>query len=280
MSLVYHRGCHRISINDTSKPIENTLQAFAKAIDYGATLLECDVRLSKDNQLIIWHDTCFSKYSKCKNAKKCISDLTSSKINSIKFCNGEKPLHLIDLLIYIYNFENVKLVIDIKGELTGMVLAEFLNNQYHYLKKIELIISFNQNTLYNFYNKINQRNIKGCWIIATHHYPPERMCDGQVVINNYDKFIDNYLKYNLLFQDNNIGLYIQYNICVCKEYVNNIRKIMYEYKFKSNLIGLWNDIFLYPNFDNVSHINNMMELFDYINIDKPMIIDDSDNHAN
>lgn len=275
MSLVYHRGYHRISINNSEIPIENTFQAFAKAIDYGATLLECDVRLSKDNQLIVWHDTTFAKYSNSRNAKKCISDLKSSKINNIKFSNGEKPLQLIDLLIYIYNFENVKLVIDIKGELTGMVLAEFLNNQYHYLKKIELVISFNQNALYNFYNKINHNNIKGCWIIATHHYPPEKMCDGQVMFNNYDYngFINNYLKYNLLFQENNIGLYIQYNTCISKEYIDNIRKIMYQCKFKSNIIGLWNDIFLYPNFDNTSHINNMMELFNYINIDKPIVID-------
>lgn len=273
MSLVYHRGYHKLSIYNFDKPIENTLQAFAKAIDYGATLLECDVRLSKDNKLIIWHDATFSKYSKCKNAKKCISDLKISKINNIKFNNGERALQLKDLLTYINNFKNVKLVIDIKGELTGMILADFLNSYNYFIKKIELVISFNQNALYNFYNKINHNNIKGCWIIATHYYPPEKMCDGQILFNNYDYngFINNYLNYNLLFQENNIGLYIQYNTCINKEYVNNIRKIMYQCKFKSNILGVWNDICLYPNFDNITHINNMMELFDYINIDKPII---------
>ena len=44
-----HRGLHHASI------IENSLAAFAAALEYGAGI-ECDLRLTADDQLIVFHD--------------------------------------------------------------------------------------------------------------------------------------------------------------------------------------------------------------------------------
>ena len=40
---------------------ENTLRAFARAIDMGATLIELDIHLSRDGQPVVIHDADLSR---------------------------------------------------------------------------------------------------------------------------------------------------------------------------------------------------------------------------
>ena len=47
--IMAHRG-------DPSSAPENTLLAMEKAVDIGADVLETDVRLTKDNRLVLFHD--------------------------------------------------------------------------------------------------------------------------------------------------------------------------------------------------------------------------------
>ncbi len=47
--VVAHRGC-------SGKSPENTLAAFKMACDLGADMIECDVRLTKDGQVVAFHD--------------------------------------------------------------------------------------------------------------------------------------------------------------------------------------------------------------------------------
>ena len=35
---------------------EMTMDAYKAAVDQGADGMECDVRLTKDNQMLLWHD--------------------------------------------------------------------------------------------------------------------------------------------------------------------------------------------------------------------------------
>ena len=55
------------------------MAAYKAAIDDGADGFECDVRLSKDNQLVVWHDTDMQRIA--GNTAR-ITDLTFKEIKS------------------------------------------------------------------------------------------------------------------------------------------------------------------------------------------------------
>ena len=54
--VIAHRG-------DVTNAPENTIQAFKKALDLGADGIELDVRLTKDERLVVFHDRCLDRTS-------------------------------------------------------------------------------------------------------------------------------------------------------------------------------------------------------------------------
>ena len=54
--IIAHRG-------DLTNAPENTLPAFRKALDLGADGIELDVRLTKDEMLVVFHDRCLDRTS-------------------------------------------------------------------------------------------------------------------------------------------------------------------------------------------------------------------------
>ena len=72
-----HRGARGL------KP-ENTLPAFETALDLGVNTLELDLHLSKDGNIVIWHDDEL-KPDKCQIAeKKAISQLSAQQLSQVR----------------------------------------------------------------------------------------------------------------------------------------------------------------------------------------------------
>lgn len=69
---------HRGSL--TTAP-ENTLPAFKKAFEQGAKAIELDVQLTKDNELILWHDDTFKRFN--NEVKGSIKDFTLKEIKQV-----------------------------------------------------------------------------------------------------------------------------------------------------------------------------------------------------
>ena len=65
MSIAGHRG-------DCYNYYENTMTAFKKAVEAGADMVETDVRLTKDNVLILMHD---AKVDRTTNGRGMVSDM-------------------------------------------------------------------------------------------------------------------------------------------------------------------------------------------------------------
>ncbi len=59
---------------------ENTLGAFANAIQLGVDMVECDVHLSKDGHVIVMHD---AEVSRTTNGRGYISDLTLAELKQL-----------------------------------------------------------------------------------------------------------------------------------------------------------------------------------------------------
>ena len=71
--IIAHRGASALAP-------ENTFAAFQKAIDDGADGIEFDVRLSKDNVPVVFHDSTLQRLAKIENR---VSDFTAEELNKI-----------------------------------------------------------------------------------------------------------------------------------------------------------------------------------------------------
>lgn len=101
---------------------ENTIYAFNKALKYGANFIECDVRKTKDNQLIIIHDTTLERTT---NGIGLIKNLTYDEINQFKTkINNEHVPLLSDVLEFFINKVNFMIELkeqNIRKELMNMM---------------------------------------------------------------------------------------------------------------------------------------------------------------
>tara|TARA_R110002050_G_scaffold300362_1_gene469389 strand:- start:7 stop:948 length:942 start_codon:yes stop_codon:yes gene_type:complete len=81
--LVGHRGCMHIPEGDEVIP-ENTMPSFTFAADHGAQGIELDCMLTKDEEIIVFHDF---KLNRLLNVDGQVADLTLKEIQSIPFPN-------------------------------------------------------------------------------------------------------------------------------------------------------------------------------------------------
>lgn len=59
---------------------ENTRAAFEAAIELGADMVEFDVQLSRDGEVVVFHD---EKISRCTNGRGRISDYTLAELRKL-----------------------------------------------------------------------------------------------------------------------------------------------------------------------------------------------------
>jgi glycerophosphoryl diester phosphodiesterase len=71
--IIAHRGA-------SAYAPENTLAAFAKAVDFGADILELDVRQTRDGELVVLHD---ASVNRTTNGKGRVADLTLEQIKAL-----------------------------------------------------------------------------------------------------------------------------------------------------------------------------------------------------
>lgn len=88
ISILGHRGYR-------AKFTENTLEAFEKAIEFGADGIEYDTRLTKDKVPVVLHDDNLERLSG-KNIK--LSDITFEELQKIKLDNGQSVPKVEDVL--------------------------------------------------------------------------------------------------------------------------------------------------------------------------------------
>ena len=142
-NLISHRGIH----NNTSI-YENTLEAFKLAIKKKYTI-ELDVHLTKDNQIVVFHDY---------NTKRIIGKNDIIEETTYKELNNQKIIH-IPTLQEVLNLVNgkVPLLIEIKQQNKVGPLEETLMNVLKGYQGDYAIQSFNVMTLLWF--KKNYPNI-------------------------------------------------------------------------------------------------------------------------
>jgi glycerophosphoryl diester phosphodiesterase len=130
---------------------ENTLEAFEIAFNYGADLIECDVRQSKDGELVIIHDDSIDRTT---NGSGYINSYNYSELKKFKTINRES---FIPLLINLFELFESKWVcmLEIKEEGIREKLVQLIK-RYNINNKI-IISGRNHNLLVDI-----KQDLQGC----------------------------------------------------------------------------------------------------------------------
>jgi glycerophosphoryl diester phosphodiesterase len=115
--IIAHRG-------DSSRALENSLEAFQLALTLPVDMIEFDIRKSRDNQLYVMHDKDTGRTA-VKNIN--IEESLSDEISKVKLKNNEPIPVLDDVLNLVAG--RVGINIEIKSDGAGAVLSRRL---FHY----------------------------------------------------------------------------------------------------------------------------------------------------
>ena len=188
--IIAHRG-------DVSNAPENTLSAFRSAYELGADGIELDVRLTRDEHLVVFHDRCLDRTS---NGTGPVDHATLEEMRSLDVGSwyshrfrGEGVLTLDEVFEllppdYLINVE-MKAVIK-WNRLIAHRVAEVVRRHQRWVST--LVASFNPIALWEL-RKIEPRIIRG-YIWSRRHPPPIRSrCFNRLVQAHwYDPANDSY----------------------------------------------------------------------------------------
>ncbi|MEY3966688.1 MAG: hypothetical protein RLZ96_214 [Actinomycetota bacterium] len=115
--LLAHRGLSQHS------PIidENSLEAFAQALQHGATHIESDVHATSDGVALLFHDDDLSRVA---GLPMKIAELSYQEVSQLRLTNGSAIPTLEEALI---RFPDVKLNLDVKSKGAVSPTAEVIN---------------------------------------------------------------------------------------------------------------------------------------------------------
>ena len=139
---ICHRGLHTETIT------ENSMSAFKNAMENNMAL-ELDIHLTKDNELVVIHDSTLNRVT---NKEGIVEDLTLSELkNNYRLLNGETIPTLKEVMDLVN--EKVPMVIELKvynknyKELSSRLKEELVNVKD---KSNYLLISFDPRALFPF----------------------------------------------------------------------------------------------------------------------------------
>jgi len=141
---------------------ENTLRSFKRAIELGVDAVEFDVRKTKDNELVIIHN---SNVNKTTNGTGTVNDLTLKQIKSFVTDKGEQIPTLEEVLDFVSN--RVKLFVEIKETGIEKKVLDLINRKA--VMENVVVISFLEDVLRNL-RKLNE-NIEIGLIYVRHKNP-------------------------------------------------------------------------------------------------------------
>ena len=114
-NVFYHKKDLNIEITAhrgySSKYPENTLLAFSKAIENSANEIELDVRFTKDNKIVVLHDSNLNRVGK---VNKFINNLKYDDLKKINVGEGEK-IPLLEEVFNLIQDKDIKVNIELKS---------------------------------------------------------------------------------------------------------------------------------------------------------------------
>ena len=101
---------------------ENTINAFEKAIEYGANYIELDVRKTKDGQLVIMHDSTLDRLT---NGTGRLDNYNYNDLKTIKTKKCQEKIPLLSEVLKLLN-RRTKFMIELKEEHLHDEITKFI----------------------------------------------------------------------------------------------------------------------------------------------------------
>ena len=109
---IAHRGLH----SNANNIYENTKESFLAAVNENYAI-ECDVVLSKDHEVVVFHDEDLKRLC---NLDKSISSLTMNELRSLKIYESNSNIISLDEMLHVVS-AHVPIIIEIKGKFTPFI---------------------------------------------------------------------------------------------------------------------------------------------------------------
>ncbi|CCW65917.1 unnamed protein product [Phytomonas sp. Hart1] len=145
-----HRGCRKVR----GIP-ENTLRAFQYAFDNGCKGVECDVRLTKDDEVVVFHDNNIDGQLDCPQGRKRIDELTLKELKSYRYLEdptGKIRVPTLEETVLLCRKSRTKILIEVKDLRNIRRCVDKILTLYQrypeYMYEQTTIISFNPIVLY------------------------------------------------------------------------------------------------------------------------------------
>ena len=90
---------------------ENTMTAFRKAMELGVDQIETDIRMSRDGELVLIHD---STVDRTTNGSGAVCDMTLQELRALDAGNGEKVPTLRELMEEVKDHPTITLDLELK----------------------------------------------------------------------------------------------------------------------------------------------------------------------
>ncbi|MDL2292573.1 hypothetical protein LJC17_03175 [Acholeplasma sp. OttesenSCG-928-E16] len=177
------RKCaHRGLFNNSSNLVENSIPAILEAAKKGYSI-EFDVRITKDDQIVIFHD---NNLKRAANVDKKIADLTYLEIKEIKIFNSSCSIPLLLELLKLVP-PNTPLIIEIKVEDRIEDTCRLVNEILSKCNNLFCIESFSPYVL-KWFKKNNKKILRGQLASYSMHQK-ERTLRSRIfssyLLNNY-----------------------------------------------------------------------------------------------
>jgi glycerophosphoryl diester phosphodiesterase len=163
---VAHRGA-------SAYALENTLEAFEKAIELKADMIEFDVHLTKDKEVVIMHDKSLDKTT---NGKGLIKNLTLKQIRKFHEKNNEKIPILQDALDVIKG--RCSCIIELKDSKAADKVAKTVKENN--LEKNAMILSPDVKTLKKIKESFPELNT---WLLVIKREPIDNILSKAKSVN-------------------------------------------------------------------------------------------------
>ncbi len=135
MKVIAHRGA-------CTEALENSWDAFQKAVEAGADRIELDVHLTRDGHLVVVHDEDFQRVA---NESKKVATATRSDIEAIRLSNGESVPFLDQVLTRFLSQIEFNIEVKSPGLATVEALIKLIEQFSGEQAKI-IVSSFNLDT--------------------------------------------------------------------------------------------------------------------------------------
>lgn len=193
MKLIAHRGY-------TTKYIkENTLEAFANAFNNGFIGIECDVRKTKDDKLVICHDAFIDRVS---NGSGLLSSYTYKELLNFNFGSTKVPSKIPLLKDVLIKYSGIKLI-ELKCRINLEEIISLIDDNTYF-------ISFDSTYMFELKKKYPEFKfgVLNYILNSNKEYSLDIICLLDSVVT--EKIVNYFLKRNILVYIYGIGNKINY----------------------------------------------------------------------